>query len=75
MTWTLWTRQEIALIVTILTFACVAAFLSVKLTRPRPFATAAVSTQWQCNTTTGTAKVCIKKLTITTMPRMGFSTL
>ena len=38
MTWTLWTRQEIALIVTILTFACVAAFLSVKLTRPKPFA-------------------------------------
>ena len=34
MTWTLWTRQEIALIVAILTLACVAAFLSIKLTRP-----------------------------------------
>jgi len=38
MTWTLWTRQEIALITAILTLACVAAFLSVKLTRPKPFA-------------------------------------
>jgi hypothetical protein len=61
MTWTLWTRQEIALIVAILTFACIAAFLSVKLTRPKPFATAAASAQWQCNMTAGTAKVCIRK--------------
>jgi len=61
MTWTLWTRQEIALIAAILTFACVAAFLSVKLTRPRPYASAASSTQWQCTTTTGTAKICIRK--------------
>jgi hypothetical protein len=61
MTWTLWTRQEIALIAAILTFACVAAFLSVKLTRPRPFASAASSMQWQCATTTGTAKICIRK--------------
>jgi hypothetical protein len=61
MTWTLWTRQEIALIVAILTFACVAAFLSIKLTRPRPFASAAVSTQWQCSPTAGIAKVCIRK--------------
>lgn len=61
MTWSLWTRQEIALIVAILTLACVAAFLSVKLTRPRPFASATVSAQWQCTTTAETAKVCIRK--------------
>ena len=34
MTWTLWTRQEIALIAAILTFACVAAFLSVTIDPP-----------------------------------------
>jgi hypothetical protein len=61
MTRTLWTRHEIAFIVAILTFACVAAFLSLKLTRPTPFASAAVSAQWQCSTTAGTAKVCIRK--------------
>ena len=62
MTWTLWTRQEIALIAAILTLACVAAFLSVKLTRPRPFAAAAVSAQWQCTTSAVTTKICIRKL-------------
>lgn len=31
---TLWPREDIALIVAIVTLACVAAFLSVKLTRP-----------------------------------------
>ena len=61
MTWTLWTRQEIALIVAILTLACVAAFLSIKLTRPKPFAGAALSAQWQCTTAAGTAKICIRK--------------
>jgi hypothetical protein len=61
MTWTLWTRQEIALIAAIVTLACIAAFLSVKLTRPKPFATAALSAQWQCTATAGTAKICIRK--------------
>jgi len=60
MTWTLWTRQEIALIAAIVTLACGAAFLSVKLTRPRPFAAAAVSAQWQCTTIAGTTKICIR---------------
>ena len=63
MTWTLWTRQEIALIAAILTLACVAALLSVKLTRPKPFASAALSAQWQCTTTAGTAKISIRKPT------------
>ncbi len=61
MTWTLWTRHEIALITAILTLACVAAFLSVKLTRPKPFASAALSSQWQCATAAGTTKICIWK--------------
>jgi hypothetical protein len=61
MTWTLWTRHEIAIIVAILTLACVAAFLSVKLTRAKPFAGAALSAQWQCTATAGTPKLCIRK--------------
>jgi hypothetical protein len=61
MTWTLWIRQEIAFIAAILTLACVAAFLSVKLTRPKPFMSAAVSAKWQCTTTAGAAKICIRK--------------
>jgi hypothetical protein len=61
MTWTLSTRQEIAVIATVLTLACVAAFLSVKLTRPKPFACAALGAQWQCTMIAGTAKVCIRK--------------
>jgi hypothetical protein len=61
MTWTLWTRQEIALIAAILALACVAAFLSIKLTRPRPFASAASSAQWQCGPAAGTPKLCIRK--------------
>jgi hypothetical protein len=61
MTWTLWTRQEIALIAVILALACTAAFLSVKLTRPKPFANTAISMEWQCTGAPGTAKICIRK--------------
>ena len=61
MTWTLSTRQEIAVIATVLTLACVAAFLSVKLTRPKPFPSAALGAQWQCTTIAGIAKVCVRK--------------
>jgi hypothetical protein len=61
MTWTLWTRQEIAFIAAILTLACVAAFLSVKLTRPNPFPSTALSAQWQCTPAAGAAKICIRK--------------
>ena len=60
MTRTLWTRQEILLIVAILSLACAAAFLSVKLTRPKPFATSVVS-QWQCTKSAGTVAVCTRK--------------
>jgi hypothetical protein len=31
------------------------------LTRPKPFATAGLSAQWQCTATAGTAKICIRK--------------
>jgi hypothetical protein len=63
MIWTLWTRQEIALIAAILALACVAAFFSIKLTRPRPFAGAALSAQWQCSPAAGTPKLCVRKPT------------
>jgi hypothetical protein len=49
----LWDRKEIALVVAILMLACAAAFLSVRLTRPKPFASAALSAQWQCTTSPG----------------------
>jgi hypothetical protein len=32
------------------------------LTRPRPFAAAAASAQWQCTTSAVTTKICIRKL-------------
>jgi hypothetical protein len=31
------------------------------LTRPKPFASAALSAQWPCTATAGTAKICIRK--------------
>jgi hypothetical protein len=60
MVWTLWTRKEIVLIAAILAFAGAAAFLSVKLTQPKPFESS-VLTQWQCTKTAGILTVCTKK--------------
>jgi hypothetical protein len=42
-----WTRKELALIVAIVAFACAAAFLSVKLTRPKQSPDASLGIQWQ----------------------------
>jgi hypothetical protein len=44
----LWSCKELALIAAIVTLACVAAYLSIKLTRPKPFASATLSVEWQC---------------------------
>jgi hypothetical protein len=44
----LWTCKELALITAIVVLACVAAFLSIRLTRPKPFASAAMGIEWQC---------------------------
>lgn len=44
----LWTRKELALIAAIVALACVAAFLSIKLTRPKPFGSATARVEWQC---------------------------
>jgi hypothetical protein len=45
----LWTCKELALITAIVALACVAAFLSIKLTRPKPFASAtSLVIEWQC---------------------------
>jgi hypothetical protein len=57
----LWDRKEIALIVAILMLACAAAFLSVKLTRPKPFGSAALSALWQCTATPGSPAICSRK--------------
>jgi hypothetical protein len=42
-----WTRKELALIVAVVAFACAAAFLSVKLTRPKQSPDASLGIQWQ----------------------------
>jgi len=44
----LWTCKELALIAAIVALACVAAFLSIKLTRPKAFASATLGAEWQC---------------------------
>jgi hypothetical protein len=52
MTSTSWTRNELALIVAIVAFACAAAFLSVKLTRAKPSPDASPGVEWQYTATT-----------------------
>ncbi len=43
----LWTCKELALIAAIVALACIAAFLSIKLTRPKPFASATLGVESQ----------------------------
>lgn len=44
----LWTCKELALIAAIVALACVAALLSIKLIRPKPFANATLGVESQC---------------------------
>jgi hypothetical protein len=44
----LWTRKELALIAAIVALACVAALLSIKLTRPRLLSNATLGVEWHC---------------------------
>jgi len=44
----LWSCKELALIAAIVVLACVAAYLSIRLTRPKPFASATLGVEWQC---------------------------
>jgi hypothetical protein len=48
-----WTRKELALIVAIVALACAVAFLSVKLTRPKPSPSASLGIEWQSITMAG----------------------
>jgi hypothetical protein len=48
-----WDRKETALIVAIRMLSCAAAFLSIRLTRPKPFGGAAMTAQWQCSPAPG----------------------
>ncbi len=66
---TSWRGADIAFMVVILTFACVAAYLSVKLTRPRPFANAGLGLEWQCSKTLGILTVCSRIAHGETRPR------
>ena len=61
MTWSTWTYKELALVAAILMLACTAAFLSIRLTRPRPFASTVLTRQWQCTRTAGILTVCTRK--------------
>jgi hypothetical protein len=47
-----WTRKELVLIVAIVALACAAAFLSVKLTRPKSTPDASLGVEWQYTATT-----------------------
>jgi hypothetical protein len=60
MTRTSWFRTDLALIVAIVAFACVAAYLAIRLTRPRPFANAGFSVEWQCHTSLGFITDCAR---------------
>jgi hypothetical protein len=51
MTCTFWTRKEIALIAVFVTLAFAAVFLSVRLSRQKPFPSADLGVEWQCNKT------------------------
>jgi len=44
----LWTYKELVLIAAIVVLACGAAFLSIRLTRPKPFAQATLGVEWPC---------------------------
>ena len=44
----LWTHKELALIAAIVALACVAALLSIKLTRPRLLSNATLGVEWHC---------------------------
>jgi hypothetical protein len=55
---TSWRGADIVFMVVILAFACVAAYLSVRLTRPRPIANAGFGLEWQCSRTLGILTVC-----------------
>ena len=44
----LWTHKELALIAAIVALACVAALLSIKLTRPRLLSSDTLGVEWHC---------------------------
>jgi len=48
MVFRLWTRKELAFIAAIVALACVAALLSIKLTRPRLLSDATLGVELQC---------------------------
>jgi hypothetical protein len=44
----LWTFKELALIAAIVALACVAAFLSIRLTRPKLLSSTTLGVEWHC---------------------------
>jgi hypothetical protein len=43
-----WNCKDLAFVAMIVALACVAAFLSIKLMRPKPLARATLGVEWQC---------------------------
>lgn len=43
-----WNCKDLAFVAMIVALACVAAFLSIKLMRPKPLAHATLGVEWQC---------------------------
>ena len=43
-----WNCKDLAFVAMIVALACVAAFLSIKLMRPKPLAHATLGAEWQC---------------------------
>jgi hypothetical protein len=52
--------MKIARIAAIVTLACVAVFLSIGFTRPKPFIDSGLSAEWQCSKTAGILVVCTR---------------
>jgi len=58
---TSWIRKAALIAIAMLALAGAAAFVSVELTRPRPFNSVMLNDQWQCTRTAGILTVCTKK--------------
>jgi hypothetical protein len=57
-TW--WPRREVVMIALIVALTSVAASVTVKLTRPKPFANATLGTEWRCSKTLLILTTCVR---------------
>lgn len=57
-TW--WPSREIVLIAFVVALGCDATFLSVRLTRPKPFANATLGSEWRCHKALLVFTTCVR---------------